>query len=42
MAHLLLAAFSIHQILGLETETVARYQEIAHARAELKQKWARR
>jgi signal transduction histidine kinase len=38
---LLLAAFSIRQILGLETETGARYQEIAHARAELKQLSAR-
>lgn len=38
---LLLAAFSIRQILGLETETGARYQEIEHARAELKQLSAR-
>jgi signal transduction histidine kinase len=32
---LLLAAFSIRQILGLEKEAEARYQEIASARAEL-------
>ena len=38
---LLLAAFSTKKILRLETETAARYQEIATARAELKQLSAR-
>ena len=38
---LLLAAFSIHKILKLEMETSARYEEIATARAELKQLSAR-
>jgi signal transduction histidine kinase len=38
---LLLAAFSTKKILGLETETAARYREIATARAELKQLSAR-
>jgi len=33
---LLLAIFSIRKILGLETETGQRYQEISDARAELK------
>jgi len=33
---LLLAAFSTRKILGLETETAERYQEISGARAELK------
>jgi signal transduction histidine kinase len=38
---LLLAAFSIHKILGLEAETAAHYKEISDARAELKQLSAR-
>jgi len=38
---LLLAAFSMSKILRLEAETTARYQEIATARAELKQLSAR-
>ena len=38
---LLLAAFSMRRILGLEAETAARYQEISDARAELKQLSAR-
>lgn len=38
---LLLAAFSMNKILRLETETAARYNEIATARAELKQLSAR-
>jgi signal transduction histidine kinase len=38
---LLLAAFSMSRILRLEAEAVARYQEIAMARAELKQLSAR-
>ncbi|MBZ5594678.1 MAG: MCP four helix bundle domain-containing protein [Acidobacteriia bacterium] len=38
---LLLAAFSMSKILRLEAETAARYQEIATARAELKQLSAR-
>lgn len=38
---LLLAAFSMGKILSLEAETAARYQEIAMARAELKQLSAR-
>jgi len=38
---LLLAAFSMSRILRLEAETAARYQEIATARAELKQLSAR-
>jgi signal transduction histidine kinase len=38
---LLLAAFSMNKILRLETETAGRYQEIATARAELKQLSAR-
>jgi signal transduction histidine kinase len=38
---LLLAAFSMNKILRLETETAAHYQEIATARAELKQLSAR-
>jgi signal transduction histidine kinase len=38
---LLLAAFTTAKILGLEAETVGRYQEIAAARAELKQLSAR-
>ncbi|MFN7999383.1 MAG: sensor histidine kinase [Bryobacteraceae bacterium] len=38
---LLLAAFSIHKILGLESETAEHYREIANARAELKQLSAR-
>jgi signal transduction histidine kinase len=38
---LLLAAFSMKKILRLETETAARYREIATARAELKQLSAR-
>src|SRR5579863_5309959 len=38
---LLLAAFSMGKILNLEAESAARYQEIATARAELKQLSAR-
>ena len=38
---LLLAAFSMHKILGLEAETVEHYKEISQARAELKQLSAR-
>jgi signal transduction histidine kinase len=38
---LLLAAFTTAKILGLEEETAGRYQEIAAARAELKQLSAR-
>ena len=38
---LLLAAFSIHKILGLETKTAEHYKEISNARAELKQLSAR-
>jgi len=38
---LLLAVFSMNKILRLEAETVARYQEIATAREELKQLSAR-
>jgi signal transduction histidine kinase len=38
---LLLAAFSMNKILRLESETAARYQEIATARVELKQLSAR-
>ncbi len=38
---LMLAAFSIHKILALETETAERYKEISNAREELKQLSAR-
>ena len=38
---LLLAAFSIHKILALETKTAEHYKEISDARAELKQLSAR-
>ncbi len=38
---LLLAAFSMRKILGLEAETVEHYKEISQARAELKQLSAR-
>ncbi len=38
---LLLASFSMRKIVGLETETSERYQEISDARAELKQLSAR-
>jgi signal transduction histidine kinase len=38
---LLLAGFTMRQILGLETEIAGRYQEIATARGELKQLSAR-
>ena len=38
---LLLASFSIHRILRLETETTTHYKEIARAREELKQLSAR-
>ncbi len=38
---LLLASFSIHKILRLESDTTEQYREIAQARAELKQLSAR-
>jgi signal transduction histidine kinase len=38
---LLLAAFSMRRILGLENETARHFQEISHARAELQQLSAR-
>jgi signal transduction histidine kinase len=38
---LLLASFSMRKVVGLETETAERYQEISDARAELKQLSAR-
>jgi signal transduction histidine kinase len=38
---MLLAAFSIHKILGLESETAKHYQQIAQARVELEQLSAR-
>ncbi len=38
---LALAAFSMHRLLTLETESAARFHEIAHAREELKELSAR-